>query len=74
MKALNDAGVGASVYFKLPVHKTPLYVRLGFGKKKLKNTEAASAHVLSLPVHPELSSSDLDRVSDAFSEAARTHL
>jgi perosamine synthetase len=73
-KALNDAGVGASVYFKLPVHKTPLYVKLGYGKKKLKNTVAASGHVLSLPVHPELSSTDLERVSDAFSEAARANL
>ncbi|HLQ06140.1 MAG TPA: DegT/DnrJ/EryC1/StrS family aminotransferase [Nitrososphaerales archaeon] len=74
LKALNDAGVGASVYFKLPVHKTPLYVRLGYGKKKLMHTEAASGHVLSLPVHPELSTSDLQRVSDGFTEAVRTLL
>jgi perosamine synthetase len=74
LRALNDAGVGAAVYFKLPVHKTPLYVRLGYGKKKLKNTEAASGHVLSLPVHPELSPSDLQRVSDKFLEAVRSNL
>jgi perosamine synthetase len=74
LKALNDAGVGASVYFKLPVHKTPLYVRLGYGKKALKHTESASGHVLSLPVHPDLGPSEMHRVSHAFLEAVRTHL
>ncbi|HEV2225931.1 MAG TPA: DegT/DnrJ/EryC1/StrS family aminotransferase, partial [Nitrososphaerales archaeon] len=74
LKALNDAGIGASVYFKLPVHKTPLYVRLGYGKKNLRHTEAASGHVLSLPVHPELTASDLQRVSDRFAETVRTLL
>jgi dTDP-4-amino-4,6-dideoxygalactose transaminase len=74
MKALSDAGVGAAVYFKLPVHKTPLYAQLGYGKKKLKNTEAASRHVLSLPVHPGLSPSDLRRVSDTFLEAVRSNI
>ena len=74
LKALNEAGIGASVYFKLPVHKTPLYVRLGFGKKKLPHTEAASSHVLSLPVHPGLTDSDLQRVSNRFAEAVRTFL
>jgi dTDP-4-amino-4,6-dideoxygalactose transaminase len=74
MKALNDSGVGAAVYWKIPVHRTPLYVKLGYGRKKLKVAEAAAGHVLSLPVHPALSAADLEKVSDEFRNAARQYL
>lgn len=36
LKRLVDRGIGAAVYFKMPVHKTPLYARLGYGRKKLR--------------------------------------
>jgi perosamine synthetase len=74
MKALNDSGIGAAVYWGIPIHKTPLYARLGYGRKILKETEAATKHVLSLPVHPALSTEDLETVGDKFVEVARTFL
>jgi len=74
LKALNDSGVGAAVYFKTPVHKTPLYARLGYGRKSLKKTDAAAGHVISLPVHPGLTPQDLQTVADRFLEAARANL
>ncbi len=74
LKALNEAGVGAAVYFKTPVHKTPLYAKLGYGRKVLRKTEAASGHVISLPVHPALTREELQTVADQFLEAARAHL
>ena len=74
LEALNGAGVGAAVYFQIPAHKTELYSRLGYGRKVLRNTEAASKHVVSLPVHPALSGQDLERVADEFTKAARGNL
>jgi perosamine synthetase len=74
MDDLIRTGIGAAVYFKTPVHRTPLYVELGYGKLKLKNTEAASGHVLSLPVHPGLGEEEMRRVAEAFAAAARKHL
>jgi perosamine synthetase len=71
LKSLNDGGIGAAVYFQIPVHKTQLYSRLGYGRKALKNTEEASKHVISLPVHPGLSETDLERVADGFLKAVR---
>ncbi len=71
LKRLNGKGVGAAVYFHIPVHRTPLYARLGYSRKKLKNTEEATRHVLSLPVHPGVSSADLERVAEEFLGAAR---
>jgi perosamine synthetase len=73
-KALAEAGVGSAVYWPTPVHKTPLYTKLGYSRKKLPMTDAAAGHVLSIPVHPGLSRPDLDRVADAFLAAARENL
>jgi dTDP-4-amino-4,6-dideoxygalactose transaminase len=73
-RALNEAGVGAAVYWHIPVHKTPLYMKLGYGRKALKKTEAAASHVLSLPVYPGLSGTDLEKVADEFTKVAKTYL
>jgi perosamine synthetase len=74
LKALNGAKIGAAVYFQIPAHKTELYSRLGYGRKVLKNTEAASKHVLSLPVHPAVTEADIERVATEFLKAAHEHL
>jgi perosamine synthetase len=71
---LIKAGIGAAVYFKTPVHRTPLYLDLGYGGVKLKNTEAAAGHVLSLPVHPGLGREEVGRVAEAFAASARKYL
>jgi len=72
VKALVASGVGAAVYWKIPVHKTPLYAKLGYGRKVLRQTEDAVRHVISLPVHPGVTESDIERVADKFLEAVRT--
>jgi dTDP-4-amino-4,6-dideoxygalactose transaminase len=59
-------GIGAAVYFKMPVHKTPYYAELGYSKLKLPITESASRHVLSLPVHPAVSDLDIDYIAREF--------
>ena len=71
LKTLNQMGIGAAVYFKMPVHKTSLYRGLGFGRKTLRNTEAAAKHVISLPVHPKMGQADVERVARGFVEAVR---
>lgn len=62
VKRLNEKGIGASVYFKLPVHKAPLYKMLGYDTK-LPVTEFASRHVFSIPVHPGLKDEDLEYIA-----------
>jgi len=72
VKALNASGIGAAVYWKIPVHKAPLYVKLGYGRKVLRRTEDAARHVISLPVHPAVSESDIERVAEKFLEVVRS--
>jgi dTDP-4-amino-4,6-dideoxygalactose transaminase len=71
LKRLNGRGVGAAVYFHTPVHRTPLYAKLGYATRKLKMTEAATKHVLSLPVHPAVTRPELETIAREFSDAAR---
>jgi len=58
---LKEQGVGTAVHYPCPIHHQPLYRSLGYDDV-LPQTEAASREVLSLPIHPALSRSDLDRI------------
>ncbi|MDG6920008.1 MAG: DegT/DnrJ/EryC1/StrS family aminotransferase [Nitrososphaerota archaeon] len=73
-RAMAAAGVGAAVYWPTPVHKTPLYRKLGYAGKRLAMTDYSAKHVLSIPVHPGLTPEELDRVASAFLAAVREHL
>ncbi len=66
VSSLNDKGVGAAVYFKTPVHRTPLYQELGYSGVELPGSDDASKHVISLPVHPGLTETDIERVATKF--------
>ena len=59
LKKLNSKGIGAAVYYPIPVHKIPIYKI----KSKLTNTDWASKHVLSLPVHPNVSAKNVEFIA-----------
>ena len=67
---LREEGVGSAVHYPIPVHLQQLYQSLGYGDVKMPFAEAAAQQVLSLPVHPALSDSDLDRIVDAVRKVA----
>jgi dTDP-4-amino-4,6-dideoxygalactose transaminase len=67
LERLNQAGIGARVYYPLPVHQQPLYRQLGF-QDSLPVAETASQEVLSLPVHPALSEEELDKIVSEVSK------
>jgi len=62
---LRDLGVDTAVHYAVPVHRQPLYVELGYGSVSMPGAEHAADHVLSLPVHPGLTESDLERIVEA---------
>ena len=67
MKKLNMKGIGAAAYYTIPVHKTPFYKK----KIKLLNTDWAASHVLSLPVHPGVSTKNLALIAKTLREELR---
>lgn len=64
LKILEKGGVGFGIYYSVPVHKQKAFK--GFTNKKFPESERASKEVVSLPIHPNLSKRDLDRITDLF--------
>ncbi len=60
-KHLRERGIATGIYYPLPVHRQVAYQRLGYSDD-LPVAERACAEVLSLPVHPALTSEDLDDI------------
>jgi dTDP-4-amino-4,6-dideoxygalactose transaminase len=67
---LRELGIGTAVHYPVPVHRQPLYQKLGYRDVSMPVSERAAEHVLSLPVHPGLSESDLDRIVEAVRKVA----
>ena len=59
---LQDAGVTTIIYYPIPIHRQPAYADLGYGPGSLPVTERLCSEVLSLPIFPEISSEQQQRV------------
>lgn len=62
---LKQKGIGSAVYYPLALHLQPCFAYLGYKAGDLPESEKATAEVLSLPVFPELTQSQLDEVVEA---------
>jgi dTDP-4-amino-4,6-dideoxygalactose transaminase len=60
-KKLIENGIGVAVYYDPPVHKTPFYQKFSMNND-LQNTNWSSKHVLSLPVHPGVTETDIQNM------------
>jgi perosamine synthetase len=69
---LREMGIGTAVHYPIIVTRQKLYADLGYDSVSTPIAEALATEVLSLPVHPALSGSDLDRITSAFAEAVAT--
>lgn len=65
-KELADRGVGSGVYYPTPIHRLPSFDLT----LDLPNTELAASQVLSLPVHPALSRTELETIVEAVNAVA----
>ncbi len=66
--ALRADGVGADIYYPIPVHRQP-YIRERGLDADLPVTDAAAATTLALPMHPGLSEGELATVVEAVRRA-----
>ncbi|MCB9099340.1 MAG: DegT/DnrJ/EryC1/StrS family aminotransferase [Anaerolineales bacterium] len=61
LAGLQAQGIGCGVYYPVPVHQQRVYTELGYAVS-LPEAEQAALEVISLPVHPALSSADLETI------------
>lgn len=61
---LREAGVPTSVHYPSPLHHQPVYAHLR-ERYQLPIAEKSARHVISLPIYPDLSDANMNRVIDA---------
>jgi dTDP-4-amino-4,6-dideoxygalactose transaminase len=66
---LLEQGIQSMVYYPLPLNRQPVYANLGYQLGQLPEADRAALEVLSLPMFPELTELEQERVRDGLKEA-----
>jgi dTDP-4-amino-4,6-dideoxygalactose transaminase len=69
---LTQKGIPTEVYYPLPLHLQPAFAYLGYKAGDFPHAEAASGDVLSLPIYPELSAEQQERVVTTIAHFCNT--
>jgi len=64
---LAERGIASSVYYPAPFHLQPIYASLGYRRGDFPVAEKAAEEVLSLPMYPELTAAQIERVAKTLS-------
>jgi dTDP-4-amino-4,6-dideoxygalactose transaminase len=72
LSALEAEGIGAAIHYPSPVHLHGAFHDLGYRAGDFPVAEAATAEILSLPLFPEITSAQQERVVDVLKRALRT--
>lgn len=67
-KMLQDAGIGAMIYYPVPLHMQKVHEYLGIKEGALPATEADTKLVISLPMFPELTAEEQKTVANTLIE------
>src|SRR5262249_31179087 len=71
IKELHAAGIGAGIHYPVPVHLSSAFAGLGYAEGAFPVTERAAGEVLSLPLFPEITAAQQERVVSVLTAALR---
>jgi dTDP-4-amino-4,6-dideoxygalactose transaminase len=71
LKELRAAGIGAGIHYPVPIHRTPAFALLGYPEGAFPVAERMASELLSLPIYPEISAAQQERVVSVLSAALR---
>lgn len=67
-KHLEANQVGCALHYPLPLHLQKAYAHLGYKAGDFPVTEKAARECLSLPIYPELTDSQIQRVAEVIKD------
>ncbi|HPU57431.1 MAG TPA: DegT/DnrJ/EryC1/StrS family aminotransferase, partial [Verrucomicrobiota bacterium] len=70
-KHLEANGVGCALHYPLPLHLQKCYASLGYKAGDFPVAEKAARECLSLPIYPELTDKQVQRVVDVIKDFFR---
>ncbi|MBI4174891.1 MAG: DegT/DnrJ/EryC1/StrS family aminotransferase [Candidatus Aenigmarchaeota archaeon] len=65
---LQKNSIGYGIYYPKPIHEQDLYLKLGY-RDKLPVSERLARESLSLPIHPRVSTPDLEKIAACVRKA-----
>lgn len=68
--ALQTEGIQTAVHYALPAHLQPAYADLGYSRGVFPQSENAAKEVLSLPMYPEITDTQIRKVAQALTSLA----
>lgn len=66
---LQKAGIGAGIHYPVPVHLSPAYRELKFGRGDFPVAERAADTILSLPIYPHITADQQEFVAETLTAA-----
>jgi dTDP-4-amino-4,6-dideoxygalactose transaminase len=69
---LKDGGISAGLHYPVPIHLQEAYRERGLGRGSFPVTESVASRVVSLPIYPELTQEQIERVANAVLDLARS--
>lgn len=68
-QALRERGIDSGIHYPVPVHLQEAFAHLGHRQGEFPVTERAATRILSLPMYPELTETQLTHVATAVGDA-----
>lgn len=65
-KILSDKGIPTAVHYPVGLHEQPIFKQLYPGEQRFQYSESAAARVMSIPMHPYLTSEDQQQIVGAL--------
>ncbi|GAA1291425.1 DegT/DnrJ/EryC1/StrS family aminotransferase [Pseudonocardia aurantiaca] len=72
LKELHAAGIGAGIHYPVAIHRTDAFAHLGYGPGAFPVAEELADEIISLPMFPEITPEQQERVVSVLAEAVRS--
>ena len=73
MKFLKKKGVGSAIHYPIPIHLQPASKYLGYQRRSFPVTEKQSKNIITIPVHQNLSKSNLNKIVSLMNAFAKKY-